>query len=345
VPAPTLPRWARRAVTVPAALAAPWALGAAAPGAVPVAVARDLADGDGRMWRTRAYAMALAYAGAEAGGLAASGVLWAASGPEGTGSARSQGWHHDLQRAWVASIATAGRALLDLRIEAEGLDDLGEGPLVVLGRHASLPDAFLPAELFAVRAGRRLRMVVKRDLEWVPCLDVVGHRLPNAFVDRAPSSASEAAEALAGVAAGMDAEDVAVIFPEGTYPSPAARERALARLAERQPRLRARAEGLRHLLPPRPAGTLALLDAAPRADVAILGHVGLEHLSSLARLARSLPLRHPVRARLWRVDRSEVPRGRAARVEWLWERWEALDTWVDRELAARPGGREVAAAR
>lgn len=29
---------------------------------------------------------------------------------------------------------------------------------------------FLPAELFAVRAGRRLRMVVKRGLEWMLAL-------------------------------------------------------------------------------------------------------------------------------------------------------------------------------
>lgn len=335
MPAPTLPRWVRRSLTVPAALAAPWALGGAAPAALVATAARDLADGDGRMWRSRAYAMALAYAMAEAGGLTASGALWAASQPGGTGSARAQGWHHDLQRAWVGSITAAARALLDLRFEAEGLDDLGDGPLLVLGRHTSLPDAFLPAELFAVRGGRRLRMVVKSDLEWVPCLDVVGHRLPNAFVDRTPASAAEAADALAAVAADLRPGDVAVIFPEGTYPTTASRERALARLADRQPAYRARAEALRHLLPPRPAGALALLDAAPEADVAILGHVGLEQMTSMARLARALPLAHPVRARLWRIPRAEVPTRRRARVDWLWEQWAALDAWVDGELAAR----------
>lgn len=322
---------------MPAALSAPWVIGGAAPVAVPATLAADLADGDGRLWRTRSYGMALAYSWAEAAGLAASGALWVASQPGGTATGRSQAWHHELQRRWIASIATAGRVLLDLRIEVDGLDDLGDGPLVVLGRHASLPDALLPAELFAVRAGRRLRMVVKRDLEWVPCLDVVGHRLPNAFVDRTPSSAAEAGADLARVGRDLGPGDVAVILPEGTYPSPAARRRALDRLAERQPRLRERAEGLRHLLPPRPAGALALLDAAPGADVAVLGHVGLEQMSSMALLARSLPLPHPVRARVRRVPRSEVPRGRAARVEWIWERWEELDRWVDGELASRAG--------
>lgn len=332
---PALPRWARRAVTVPAALAAPWALGGTAPVALPLALARDLADGDGRLWRSRTYAMACAYAGAEAGGVVASAALWAAAGPGGTGSARSQRWHHTLQRAWVAAILASARGLLDLRFEAHGLDELGEGPLVVLGRHASLPDAFLPADLFVVRADRPLRMVVKDDLAWVPCLDIVGHRLPNAFVDRAPADRVEAVAALAPVGADLGPRDVAVIFPEGTYPSRGSRARALDRLAGHDPALRDRAEGLRHLLPPRPAGTLALLDAAPEADVAILGHVGLEQLSSMARLARSLPLAHPVRAELWRVPRAEVPDEEPERVEWLWQRWEALDAWVDTALAER----------
>lgn len=119
-------------------------------------------------------------------------------------------------------------------------------------------------------------MVVKRGLEWVPCLDVVGTAFPT--------------------------------------PSSTARRRR----------------------PPRPAGALTLLDAAPQANVAILGHVGLEHLSSMSSLARSLPLATPVRARVWRVARSEVPRDRVESVEWLWRRWEALDDWVDATLAPRP---------
>lgn len=331
-----LTRWARRAVTVPTALAAPWVLGGAAPLAGGAALLADLREGDGRLWRSRSYGMALAYACAEAGGLLASGALWAAAQADGgVEGGRAQGAHHELQRAWAAAILTAGRTLLDLRIEAEGLDDLGPGPLVVLGRHASLPDAFLPAALFSVGAGRRLRMVIKDDLAWVPCLDVVGHRLPNAFVDRAPSSAAQAREDLARVGRDLGPEDVAVIFPEGTYPTPAARARALDRLAERQPSHRERAEGLIHLLPPRPAGAFALMDAAPDADVAILGHVGLEQMTSMALLARSLPLPDPVRARLWRIPRREVPSRPAARLEWLWQEWEALDRWVDAALEAR----------
>ncbi|HMJ76140.1 MAG TPA: 1-acyl-sn-glycerol-3-phosphate acyltransferase [Iamia sp.] len=335
MPAPSLPRWARRAITVPAALAAPWVLAGAAPLAVPVVLARDLVDGDGRLWRTRAYAMALAYAVAESAGVTASAGLWIAAGRQGTETDRSRMWHHTLQRAWVASILAAARTLLGLRFEVEGLDRRDDRPLIVLGRHASLPDAFLPADLFVVRSNRLLRMVVKDDLEWVPCLDIVGHRLPNAFVDRTPSDGAEAVAALARVIDGMGGRDVAVIFPEGTYPSTTARERAHARLAERSPEHVERARALRHLLPPRPAGTLALLDAVPDADVAILGHVGLEELSSMRRLARSLPLRHPVRARLWRIPRSEVPVDREGRIEWLWRRWEMLDDWVDAEVGAR----------
>jgi hypothetical protein len=35
------------------------------------------------------------------------------------------------------------------------------------------------------------------------------------------------------------------------------------------------------------------------------------------------------------VPRSEVPLDRDGRIEWLWQRWEALDAWVDTEVRAR----------
>jgi hypothetical protein len=193
---------------VPAARAAPWVLAAVAPVAVPVALARDRADGDARWWRIRADAMARADALAESAGLTACALLWAAPGPADTGTPRSRRWHHALQRAWLAAIRGSARGLLGLRFDVAGLD--------ALDRDAS--DALLPVDLFVVRSGRPPRMVVKDDLEWIPCRD-----------------------------------------------------------------------------------------AAPGADVAILDHVGLEQVSSMARLARSLPFRRPVRAQLWLVPRSEIP--------------------------------------
>ena len=76
-------------------------------------------------------------------------------------------------------------------------------------------------------------------------------------------------------------------------------------------------------------------------DVVILGHVGFEGFSTVAELWRNVPLAAPVVVRAWRWSASEVPVERRARVDWLYDRWEELDQWIEDELAERaaPGGR------
>jgi hypothetical protein len=98
-----------------------------------------------------------------------------------------------------------------------------------------------------------------------------------------------------------------------------------------RPELAARAEALQHVLPPRPAGTLALLDGAPHADVVVLGHHGFEQFTSLKAIQRAVPFREPIRVWMWRVSRAQVPATRDERVDWLYEQWLALD----RSVAAR----------
>jgi 1-acyl-sn-glycerol-3-phosphate acyltransferase len=171
-------------------------------------------------------------------------------------------------------------------------------------------------------------------LAWDPCIDLFGHRLRHHFVDRAARGDTAELLAVAHVARGMDDDDVAVIFPEGQFLTPQRKARAVARIAADDTALAARAERLRHLLPPRPGGLLALLGAAPGADVVVIGHVGLEGFGSVADIWRNVPLREPVRVRTWRVPAAEIPQGRRARVEWLYDRWAALDDWIDAERAA-----------
>jgi hypothetical protein len=91
--------------------------------------------------------------------------------------------------------------------------------------------------------------------------------------------------------------------------------------------------GLRRLLPPRPAGTTALVEGAPHADVILAWHTGFDGLDSfggmLDRLARPLP---PVRFVMRRVARSEVPPGPEF-ADWLDEQWARMDAEVDAALA------------
>ena len=90
-----------------------------------------------------------------------------------------------------------------------------------------------------------------------------------------------------------------------------------------------RAERMPNVLAPRPGGFLAALDAAPGADVVLVAHTGLDHLMTVADVWRELPMDKRLIMRWWRVSRDEIPPGREARVDWLFDRWAEIDRWVD----------------
>ena len=200
----------------------------------------------------------------------------------------------------------------------------------MLGRHTSIGDALIPAALFASRFDINTRYVLKDDLLWGPAFDLAGQRLRNHFVDRAPDDSTAEREAVQKLVDGLDDRSVAVIFPEGTFFSPARKERAVARLRELGHDEHARrAERLRYLLPPRPGGALALLAGAPQADAIIMGNIGFEKFTSLAAIYRSVPFRDPVRVWLWRVPNRDIPCDPLRQLDWLYDQWERLDKSID----------------
>lgn len=331
---------ARRLVTVPVLFLA-WALlVVAAPLVVGVAFVVDRMRRSAGSPTVRLVAFALAYLSLEVAGVLAAATLWVV-----------RPWHpqrwaarnHRLQQWWTASLVRAAGPVLGLRLVVDTVDPGSPvaptgvvpldapGPVVVLSRHVSIVDSLLPAHVLGVEGGRRLRYVLARGLRLDPCLDIVGHRLPNHFVNRGGDDPATEIAALEALARGMGRDDAAVIFPEGGLFSPARRERAIRRLAERgSPRLPV-ARSLRHLLAPRAAGTLALLRAAPDADVVVLAHHGMEPISSLAALRRNVPLTGPVRLRLVRHERRGLPADDEGLARWLDEQWSVVDDWLDRQ--------------
>jgi 1-acyl-sn-glycerol-3-phosphate acyltransferase len=260
-------------------------------------------------------------------------ALWLAFGAgRFLGTARSITVHSRFQTWWLGIVANLARALVGLRFEIDHRDPLHPGPLVVIGRHASYGDAILPALLFGTWDQFELRYVLMRELTWEPALDLFGHRLPNHFVDRAAATAAGAAAelgALSALATGLRADEVAVIFPEGQFFTPTRRERALASVTRRNPARAERLGTLANLLPPRPGGFFALLDAAPEADVVVVGHIGFEDTTDLRSILRNAPLRRPVRVVSWRVARAEIPSDHGDRLGWLDQTWAELDRWID----------------
>jgi len=92
-----------------------------------------------------------------------------------------------------------------LRVRLVERDPIGEGPIHLFVRHVSVADTLLAAVLLQHREGWRLRYVLKRELLWDPCLDLVGQRLPNYFVDRGGSDAQREIDGVRALAADLTA--------------------------------------------------------------------------------------------------------------------------------------------
>jgi 1-acyl-sn-glycerol-3-phosphate acyltransferase len=271
------------------------------------------------------------YLAAEVVGLAVLAALWVASlGGRRRAGLRDATWR--VQQLWAAVLLGAVRVLFRLRLEVAGDDAVAPGPVIVLIRHASIVDNLLPANLVARPHQIRLRYVLKRELLADPCLDVAGRRLPNYFVRRGTGEAQEV-ERVRALAHGLGREDGVLIYPEGTRFTPERRARAIARIAERDARLAARAERLRHLLPPRLGGVEALLDGAPHADVVVIAHHGFDGLRLISDIWRGGLVGLVVRVRMTRVPRSTVPEAGAARADWLYDVWQDIDDWLEKRFA------------
>ena len=309
-------RWRRRALTIPLYVVG-WALSLL----VAPFAALALALGAGVVARLALFAAVfLSY---EMAGLAAALWLWV------TGRARDEAAHARLQRWWACGLFREAARIFRLELEVTGDESVAPGPVVVLIRHASLADTLLPEVVLAARHALRVRYVLKRELLLDPCIDVVGQRLRCAFIRRGSGEGARELLAIAELGRELGPHDAALIYPEGTRVTPEKQRRALERLAASATAERVtRARGLRHLLPPRTSGPLALVEAAAPADVLWLAHTGLEGLATLRDVLTGGIVGRHIQVRLWRTPRSVIPVEREAAVRWLDEEWVRMDGWI-----------------
>jgi 1-acyl-sn-glycerol-3-phosphate acyltransferase len=241
-------------------------------------------------------------------------------------------WHYALQTLWGRALFAAARALFGLRLDVSGDDTAACGPFLLFPRHSSMADTLLPVVLLAHRYGMRFRWVLKRELLWDPCLDVVGQRLPNVFVRRGSDDAAGEIAAVRDLAADLGPRDGVMIYPEGTRFTPSKQARAREIIAQSDPARAARLEGLRHLLPPRTGGPLALLEARPDLDVVFMAHAGLDGAATLGDAWGGALIGRTVHVAFWRVPAAAIPRDPVERLRWLDGEWLRMDAWVAARL-------------
>lgn len=206
-----------------------------------------------------------------------------------------------------------------------------DGPLLVFSRHAGPGDSFLLMYALLAAANRRPRVVLKDTLSLDPLIDVLLSRMPHCYVGRDENARAEAAQRIGELSASLGDGDALLLFPEGGNFTAARRRRLISRL-RRQHRWRdlPTAEALDHVLPARPTGVFAAIDAAPPgSQIVFVAHTGLDSLQTLADTWRAVPLARPVQLNWWAVPVAEVPAGDEARLVWLKDQWTRVDAWLD----------------
>lgn len=321
--------WVRRPLSITAVVVAAVALVVLAPIWLPVTLCADLVRGKWHCPTARFVAFGTCWCWLESVGVLVAGIFFL------IGHSHNERLHYRLQRWWAARLIGSLRLTLGLQISVEGVEHLGTGPFIALCRHASLADALISAWVFGSHAGLRPRYVLKRELAMDPCLDVVGHRLPNYFVNRGSADVAAELVGIERMADRLGEGEVAVIFPEGTRANDTKRRRELDRLARRAPERARRLESLQHLLPPKPAGAGALLAAVPGANVLTMWHTGFDGMDTFSGILRRLGERK-VRARIVVTEhlRSTVAAGESL-VDWLDDKWLEMDDAVARVMAGQ----------
>ncbi len=240
--------------------------------------------------------------------------------------------HYDLVQAYLVIFMREARRVLRLKIETVGPtpEAFPGDPLLVCSRHAGPGDSFILMYALMHWYGREPRVVLKDTLAWDPAIGIMLHRLPARFIQPNPGAGEGIESQIAEMARDLDGNDAFVIFPEGGNFTPARREKGIQRLRGLgMERMAQRAERMRHVLAPRPGGLVAALEAAPEADVLLVAHTGLDHVLTIRDVWHALPMDKQITMRWWRVPRTEIPAGREAQVEWLFDWWARIDDWVE----------------
>ena len=241
------------------------------------------------------------------------------------GETREEGLYR-LQAWWANLTLSVAAKALELKFVVEGAECAVPGPTILLVRHASILDTLLPSVYVQRPNQYRVRYVLKQELLFDPCIDVVGNALPNYFVDRTGDLGREL-EGIRALVRNLGPDGV-LIFPEGTRFSPGKRKKALQKLeADASPHLPA-ARRLSHVLPPKPAGVLTLVEELPSVDCVFLAHTGLEAFAKIKDLLSGEVVASTVYVQLWRVDASDIPKASDQRLHWLYAEWKKVNAFV-----------------
>ena len=333
-PSERLQRLRRRLVTVPLILLFSFVYMILFPGVIAVCSVFDLIVRN-RWSLSRCACMLAVYLMCETLGLCFSFLLWL-GWVTGIGASNATyiKKNRALQSVWANCLFQAARTIFQFKIDVDIPSYIEPVATIVFIRHASIADTLLPAHFLTKAHGLELRYVLKRELLWDPCLDVVGNRLPNLFLDRRSSDGHEQGAALEDLANGIAEGEGLLIYPEGTRATSAKREKILEAIqASGDSERFQRVQKLRHVLPPRVRGPITLLATRPDAQALFFAHSGMDRVTTLKEVARGSLIDCSLKIAYWTVTANSIPRDKLAQLRWLDEQWLRIDDWIEKQLS------------
>ena len=279
---------------------------------------------------TRAYLFFILYLSCEIGGLTISFGCWLFSGIwMGRSEAlfiRMNAW---LQGWWAYCLLHGAVFLFSMRLKIDNIEAVSPGPMVLLVRHSSTADTVLNAVLVAKNRNILLRYILKKELLWDPCLDVVGNRLPNVFIDRSGQQTEKELAAIRKLTENLTPSDGILIYPEGTRFDQRKFETSIQRLKKAgNDRLYETAKQMRFVLPPRSGGITTIMENSGNMDFVFCAHTGFEGASNFSRFFNGELIGNTIHVKYWRVPSIDIPKDPHKFMEWLFDQWLKIDQWV-----------------
>jgi 1-acyl-sn-glycerol-3-phosphate acyltransferase len=284
----------------------------------------------------RLAAFAVTYCLVELAAMPAVGLLWLRRWlPGRLGFKSEKDWidAHETLLAWaLGRVLGAGRRFLGFHIVVADSSDTtalsGTDPVLVLARHGGPGDSFALVHLLLTRYHRGVRIVLKDVLQLDPLIDLLLNRLGCCFLPSPSGDEGDVTGRLAELTRKLGAGDALLLFPEGANWTPNRRLRAIRRLRREKKSEAARTANLMvNVLPPRPSGVFACLDARPDLSVVVVAHAGLDRVVRVRQAWELLPLTRPMKVRAWPT--AAMPQARDDRLAWLTLEWAVVDQWVD----------------
>jgi 1-acyl-sn-glycerol-3-phosphate acyltransferase len=249
---------------------------------------------------------------------------------------RFQARNYRLQNWWGVTIAKIAIRLYGITLEIKNPFEPTNRPFILFIRHASFVDTFLPILLVSSKHNIRLKYVLKEELLWDPCLDIVGNRIPNVFVKRGSNNSLAQIEKIQKLAENLNEDEGVVVYPEGTRFTQSKKERILGRAKQAGTESFDRASRFQNVLPPHLGGTLALLEGAPTADAVFCSHYGLESTVSLRQLLAGDLVGTKIRVHFHTASNESIPTNHDERKTWFMEQWLNVDSIVTGYINDKP---------